>query len=259
MKRLISLMCAIALFAIMATATEKTHIVKKGETAESIAKTFGISTESLLEANPDLKQYIYAGMTLKIPATSTQTKPGNANESTQTTSATTKPTTIVEAAQMQESENTVGKFGQTRAKANLGVTYVADLDAFEYGMWGFMMDCISPMGWDSSVRLLTNLGIDGTKLEDSHFLSRFGANYCPSYTDSYMFYIPIMINLASYEELTLNEKYEYESKAKFGFGLSLEPTAAVNLGGAHLSAGLDINWLNYTKKINIGIALGLTF
>lgn len=254
MKRLISLMCAIALFAIMATATERTHIVKKGETAESIAKTFGISTESLLEANPDLKQYIYAGMTLKIPAASTQTKPGNANESTQTTSATTKPTTIVEAAQMQESEKTT-----TNSNERFGVTYVADLDAFEYGMWGIMMDDITPMGWGGSIRLVTDLGIDGTKFEDASLLIKAGPSYCPSYTDSYSFFIPIMFNFTGYNEYTLNEKDEYESEPKFGFGLSLEPTVAVNLGGAHLSAGLDINWQNYTKKINIEIALGLTF
>lgn len=72
MKRIIVLMSVIALFTMFSFAQEKTHVVKKGETVATIAKTYGVTIESLQDANPDLKSYIYVGMSLKIPTINEQ-------------------------------------------------------------------------------------------------------------------------------------------------------------------------------------------
>ena len=45
----------------------KEHTVAKGETITSIAQTYGITTKDLLNANPNLKNYCYVGMKLRIP------------------------------------------------------------------------------------------------------------------------------------------------------------------------------------------------
>ncbi len=62
------LVCLIAGFALSISAQEtKTHIIQRGETIESIAKKYGISEADLKEANPDIKKFYYAGMSIVIP------------------------------------------------------------------------------------------------------------------------------------------------------------------------------------------------
>ena len=48
----------------------KEHLVKRGETLESIAKKYGVSQGNILEANPGINK-AYAGTTLKIPSLKT--------------------------------------------------------------------------------------------------------------------------------------------------------------------------------------------
>lgn len=44
-----------------------THIIKRGETIESVANKYGVSIEDLIKANPSAKNYFYVGMKLAIP------------------------------------------------------------------------------------------------------------------------------------------------------------------------------------------------
>lgn len=43
------------------------HIIKRGETIESVANKYGISIEDLIKANPSANDYFYIGMKLTIP------------------------------------------------------------------------------------------------------------------------------------------------------------------------------------------------
>lgn len=43
------------------------HVVERGETLESIAHKYGITTTQLREANPDINDFFYVGMKLSIP------------------------------------------------------------------------------------------------------------------------------------------------------------------------------------------------
>lgn len=43
------------------------HVVARGETVSSIAKTYNITESTLIEANPMLKNYCYVGMKIRIP------------------------------------------------------------------------------------------------------------------------------------------------------------------------------------------------
>lgn len=68
-KVLVIVLCIFCtLFCNIAKAqTYKEHSVAKGETVSSIAQTYGITTEALVNANPNLKNYCYVGMKLRIP------------------------------------------------------------------------------------------------------------------------------------------------------------------------------------------------
>ncbi|MBQ7940973.1 MAG: LysM peptidoglycan-binding domain-containing protein [Muribaculaceae bacterium] len=71
MKRFITVMCVVLLSVSVVFAQEITHKVKKHETIASIAKTYGVSSDDLLNANPTLKSRMYVGMVLNIPVAKT--------------------------------------------------------------------------------------------------------------------------------------------------------------------------------------------
>lgn len=68
--------------------TTMSHTIQRGETLESVAKKYGITVADLQQANPDTKEYFYAGMKLTIPQVGNQVNPtqhlsdNNSNSST---------------------------------------------------------------------------------------------------------------------------------------------------------------------------------
>lgn len=64
------IICSIAfiLYAVNAISqVAVTHTVKEGESLNGIAQKYGVTTEMLKKANPDIGDYFYAGMVLNIP------------------------------------------------------------------------------------------------------------------------------------------------------------------------------------------------
>lgn len=57
----------IFIFLNVSAQTTISHIVRRGETIESIAKKYEVSVEDLQQLNPSTKKYLYAGMKLVIP------------------------------------------------------------------------------------------------------------------------------------------------------------------------------------------------
>ena len=49
-----------------------THVVKRGETIESIADRYGTTADTIQRLNPDASEFVYVGMELKIPAVKTR-------------------------------------------------------------------------------------------------------------------------------------------------------------------------------------------
>lgn len=70
---LVGLVVALSLCSAAFAQEYREHVVARGETASAIAKKYNITEAALLEANPALKNYCYAGMKLRIPAASAKT------------------------------------------------------------------------------------------------------------------------------------------------------------------------------------------
>ena len=66
---------------MIAGKTYTLYTVKSGETSFSISKKFGITVEELNTTNPETKDRLNAGQTIKIPATKNEAKPVIANSS----------------------------------------------------------------------------------------------------------------------------------------------------------------------------------
>lgn len=57
--------CTLSVFA----QTVKKHVVQRGETLVSIAQKYSVSKDDIIKANPDAAQFVYVGMELTIPET----------------------------------------------------------------------------------------------------------------------------------------------------------------------------------------------
>lgn len=83
----------VALTAASSAGAETRHILERGETLESVAKKYGITTEQIIALNPDAKSFTYVGMELIIPETATTRSDSAAAASTGTV-ATPAPVAV---------------------------------------------------------------------------------------------------------------------------------------------------------------------
>lgn len=144
---LITSLVSVAL-AFAGYAEEKTHVVERGETLTTIAKTYGVTEQALIKANPDAASFCYVGMVLNIPETADaqgdarneavssvkdsarQEMPVNDNQ----TSTVSKPDNkVVHVANKEDDEKDPSNF------SSLMLSYMGGYDDFEHGMYGLMV------------------------------------------------------------------------------------------------------------------------
>lgn len=114
--------------------TSVTHTIQRGETIESVANKYGISVTDLQQANPDTKEYFYAGMKLTIPAASagnntTVVQQQNVPSQAVNQKDTPQAKTYTQDAQVGSSTTSYSTNYQTKTKK--GFTRVDDSSDFE--------------------------------------------------------------------------------------------------------------------------------
>ena len=66
MKKLLTIAVMLLSFTAL-MAQQITHIIKRGETLESIAQKYNVSVDALKKANPDISELFFVGLKLNIP------------------------------------------------------------------------------------------------------------------------------------------------------------------------------------------------
>ncbi|MBO5249415.1 MAG: LysM peptidoglycan-binding domain-containing protein [Muribaculaceae bacterium] len=158
MKRFITFMSALTMICVIAFAQEKTHVVKKGETLASIANTYGISVESLQNANPDSKSFLYVGMSLKVPDVENKETKKNTNTSEPSTITTTEVTERSVSSESLTDNETPDERELLLEEHKAGKGYVA---------WDFQLGLLD----DLDGYLSTPISL-GTSIRYSYFLNR---------------------------------------------------------------------------------------
>lgn len=77
MKKFICIIIC-TLIGVIYTLADKTHIIQRGESIESISQIYNISKNELIEANPGIESLFYVGLKLNIP----ESKSSSLNTST---------------------------------------------------------------------------------------------------------------------------------------------------------------------------------
>lgn len=98
MKRIVLMMIFI-IIGVNYALSEKTHIVQRGESIESISKNYKISKNDLIEANPGIETLFYVGLKLNIPEsknTNLSTSNSNLNDAVHPANNTPKNSNMEE-------------------------------------------------------------------------------------------------------------------------------------------------------------------
>lgn len=227
----------------MSAQTITTHVVQRGETLESVAKKYGISTDALKEANPDTKEYFFTGMKLIIPTKSENSHPISEEKSNITRSSEIEvgpKESVIEDITPSKSQNKT-YFGED----TYSISYINTLKDGDKGCFLLGMDCYgsytNSLGF--STRILTNIG-----LVDSENISMdvaFGPNlsFAINTNKSAYFVCPLLVGAHGYNKI--NEQGKKSDHISIAFMSILNP---------HIS----FKFCRYFG-LNLGVAVSYTF
>lgn len=244
---------------------DTTHVINRGETLQSIAMKYGVTTEQIIKANPQAAKFIYVGMELKIPMASleTRTETTPVKKYTDTSSSTDVLTTNAP----QSSGNV---FSDSPVISQKGIDYVADFVNGGKGYYGLFFEIIGKSGWGGLFSVGANYGI--VKPGQLHF--RLGPDYGYRMGESLVLSVPVVFTITTVNnetESTINNNSIKVTKTEMKtlLGLSATPKIAFKIENVYLNLGIDINYIfkrkmatsvgfiNYGGKVHTGFFVGI--
>ena len=248
-------------------ADQAEHVVERGETLQSIARTYQVTEESLLEANPMAREMFYAGMVLVIPeasdspdeshhslivknTTSEATNPKNCNNVAKTDKTDKIRNTPSEDSVNSSVENGIEDFG------GWYLYYSAAFDSFEHGYYGVGWRTYNSGGFGATLSLNANYG-----LGDGNVLLKFGPVYGYKVIDWLAVNAALRGFIKSYDKvdkINLNTGKATTSFAVTG-GITLTPGFEFKVGKLLLGFGYELGWCHGLSGLyhNAEFAIGI--
>lgn len=244
----------------------KEHVVERGETLQSISRTYQVTEESLLEANPMAKDMFYAGMVLVIPESSNSINGSYSSAVTNTTPATDSKdennnvlrnnnlfnTQTVSAESTVNSSEEIGieDFG------GLYLYYSAPFDKFDHGYYGIGWRTYNSSGFGAAFSVNANYG-----LGDGNVLCKFGPIYGYKVTDWLAVNADLRGFINSYDKVDKININTGKSSTSFAItgGITLTPGFEFKIGKLLLGIGYELGWCHGNSRLyhNAEFAIGL--
>lgn len=267
---------------LVATAQTKTvtHEIQRGETIESIAKNYGVTVESIKQANPNAGDYFFVGMKIQVPVIEV------ANTSVPAAISilddTVTATYILK--QTEVKDNYIGNTGtqeNKRRKRNNGYPTRSYLNlhymqGFEegatgsYGLGGNFMN-INSSYFGASFLINTNLGIVDIHSVSSNFL--LGPNFNYMLSNRWSVFVPLYVSLMwqSIPKTEIRESDGYfmgdyvgkstweveTSETDFNWGLMASPSIAFYYKKIAIALGFVLSWGKGADKLGTGFIVNL--
>lgn len=199
---LITSLVSVAL-AFAGYAEEKTHVVERGETLTTIAKTYGVTEQALVKANPDAASFCYVGMVLNIPEAvaaqgearnddvthisnrDNQAMPTNDNLVSATSKSGNKDEHIVNE---EDDEKGAKNF------SSLTLSYMAGYKDFEHGMYGLMVRGFYGKGLGMVTCVNANYGLAPRGCRGG-MAFEIGPTYGYAFTKFFMLHVDLLGNV----------------------------------------------------------------
>ena len=236
------ILCAATLYA----QTVRKHIVERGETLETIATRYGVTTEDIVKLNPDAAQFVYVGMELTLPE-----KPAQAarQDSVTTETPVAEPSTFRYSP--YENVKTATDDGKLTPNdfAMAGVSYFAPFEQADMGYYMLGYTILSSSGWGADFNIGANYGLVDSDFAGIAFL--LGPAYGYAYKN--------FLFGASFDFVGTYLGQGPDEDLKFNWGFSLMPKAVVKLGKVQPWVGINATWTKGSDKLVIGFQVGIGF
>lgn len=237
------------------------HNVARGETLESIAQSYGVTKEQIIEANPDAAQFIYVGMELTIPTSTQLPEPTTSQEVKDSSSFFTTPTpnTFKEPNPTSKDSYTPFDF------SSFSVSYLADFDAAGKGHYMIGGSVINDSGWGADFHIGFNYGLVDKDFAGVLFLAgpAYGHVVENVLISSSLNFVGNYYGTGKGKKTGTNhkgEEYHYTgSDLKFGWGIALMPKITIMVGNVKPWIGVNATWTKGVDKLGIGFQIGLGF
>lgn len=139
-------------------------------------------------------------------------------------------------------ENTSEKL-VPRDYSSAGLTYSADLEYIDKGVYGIGGHFFGSKGFGVSYTMGWNFG-------DIMLLQyKIGPNYCTPISKNAYFYIPLYGAF----------NFLFADETEFGWGLDLVPSIGLKFGKFHIGAGLNLTWGEGADEIRTGLTANIAY
>ncbi|MDE6157662.1 MAG: LysM peptidoglycan-binding domain-containing protein [Muribaculaceae bacterium] len=245
---------AVALLGTLAAAaqTRQTHTVQRGESLESIAAKYGVSTQAIRDANPQMTA-IFVGYKIIIP----EAAPAQATDTPARTFAP-RPAQQTEAPAHSE-EYTDKKEFSPQDFNNVYISYSGSFSAYDKGVYGIGWIGFDDKGIGLEQNFNTNYGI--IKKYGRGLIYKPGVAYGHAFNKYVMLYAPLRFHLTYLEAGTgqVDGKGNAKTKLEFNFGVTLGPGIVVKLGRIVLSSDIELGWMHDYNKLYSALTFHIGF
>lgn len=255
MKTIIKhLLTVIAITMLCFNASALEHVVKRGETIESIANTYGISVSQLKDANPGVDNLFFIGLKLNIPE-SRQMEASAQNYLME--SAEGSPAYNSNPDYRQEPGRETAAVGHEELSSekfsNGYVSYMANVNDFGLGYYGLGWVYYGNSGFGTTCSLHGNWGI----AKKGNLQLMFGPIYGMPMNDNVLIGAQLKGVMGTYDGFN---KKDGREEVKLGGGMYFMPNIELRAGKISLTVGYNLGWLKYEGKAefahNLHLAIG---
>ena len=215
----------------MSAQTTISHIVRRGETIESIAKKYEVSLEDLQRLNPSTKKYLYAGMKLVIPSGSSTRQSTQVQDSVvgdrSKHALTTEDVPYKEIKHKASSHSNLEKSNFS----SIGITFGHDFTDVVGMTYGIQYQHFMSNGIGATLTVGANYGLE----EDADIVFRVGPSYVYPITD-----ILYAMGTACY---TISH-CSYNGNTGTISGASIIPAIGISLNSIMIGINGDFHWRN---------------
>lgn len=257
------------MFPFILIAENTVYTVKRGETLESIAKSFNITVEDLLKQNPDAAKYFYTGLKLEIPSPTSETKHTmDISQASATNSSLGTHENVSNGINPIEAKSTDNKIlvseDEKKRETSMGFTqfrWLIDPEGKgsfkDKSMYGISVSLFSNVSQrlllGGTVQFRTNLGLVPT--DYASYMSSIELGPCISFTKNNSFFatIPLGVSISVFDSMDVETgKSHVKTKCVFSF----TPSINFSFEKVVLTFGVPVLC---DKKTSYGLELGLGF
>ena len=267
------LLMSLALAACTLTAAAQTktvtHEIKRGETIESIARSYGTTVEAIKQANPNAGDYFFAGMKIQVPVGEKTDKPPETAPAAQSgvkavTQPTKQPVNVADntedtAGEPQQDSGVEDNDAGLKLRSYMGLHYMQGFEEGAKGSYGLSANIMNAYSsyFGISFLLNTNVGIVDAEYASANI--GIGPNFNYMLSDNWGIFAPLYFTMSWQSVPVIEENGTKTSDEEFNWGFMTTPSIAFYYKKINIGLGFALSWAKGADKLGTGFIANIGY